>query len=67
MSKEDNKFPVLHHYRRDPNDGMPDFVEWSALSEWSTNYFAGKVGSKNVAVSIIPKDLAGFDCTDPGK
>lgn len=33
MSKEDNKFPVLHHYRRDPNDGIPDFVEWSALSE----------------------------------
>ena len=33
MSKEDNRFPVLHHYRRDPNDGMPDFVEWSALSE----------------------------------
>ena len=33
MSKEDNKFPVLHHYRREPGDGMPDFVRWDKLSE----------------------------------
>ena len=33
MSKEDDKFPVLHHYRREPGDGMPDLVKWSELSE----------------------------------
>ena len=33
MSKEDNKFPVLFGHARIQNDGMPDFVKWSMLSE----------------------------------
>ena len=45
MSKEDNKFPVLHHYSRKPNDGMPDYVKWSLLSE--------KQAQKNHGQSLV--------------
>lgn len=33
MSKEDNKFPVLHHYSTPKKDREPKFVKWSELSE----------------------------------
>ncbi len=46
MSKEDNKFPVLHHYSRKPNDGLPDYVKWSLLSEEQARENHGQTLSK---------------------
>lgn len=58
MSKEDNKFTVLHS-KREANEGMPDFVKWSELSEeWAQKNHGQTLERLAERGGLSPREIA---------